>query len=83
MALYSSDLVSYDVESDEVEVLCDGTSSQSEFSLVNLFELKYSCHSSSSWLYSAGDFRSNTKPNLFVNGSLFVCVCVRERCQFS
>ena len=27
-----SDLVSYDVESDEVEVLCDGTSSQSEFS---------------------------------------------------
>lgn len=25
-----SDLVSYDVESDEVEVLCDGTSSQSK-----------------------------------------------------
>lgn len=27
---YCSDLVSYDVESDEVEVLCDGISSQSE-----------------------------------------------------
>lgn len=40
LALYSSDLVSYDVESDEVEVLCDGTSSQSESSLViKLFAL--------------------------------------------
>ena len=39
MTLYSSDLVSYDVESDEVEVLCDGTSSQSEFLFVKLFVL--------------------------------------------
>ena len=31
--------MSYDVESDEVEVLCDGTSSQSEFALVKLFVL--------------------------------------------
>ena len=31
ITMYSSDLVSYDVESDEVEVLCDGTSSQSEY----------------------------------------------------
>lgn len=29
--IHYSDLVSYDVESDEVEVLCDGTSSQSEY----------------------------------------------------
>ena len=40
LSSYSSDLVSYDVESDEVEVLCDGTSSQSESSLViKLFAL--------------------------------------------
>lgn len=34
--MHNSDLVSYDVESDEVEVLCDGTSSQSEYSIVKI-----------------------------------------------